>query len=141
MKATTNKMVTFPRIALRVAILAALTVVLTQVAYAGSATWLASPPTGNWNHAANWTPATVPNGPSDTATFATSNTTGVSISANTEVNSIVFNAGASAFSITARPTLTLTVSGAGIANNSGVTQNFVAAVGSAGNIGSIVFSN
>jgi autotransporter-associated beta strand protein len=109
--------------------------------YAGSATWLASPPTGNWNHAANWTPATIPNGPSDTATFASSNATGVSISANTEVNSIVFNAGASAFSITARPTLTLTVSGAGIANNSGVTQNFVAAVGSAGNIGSIVFSN
>src|SRR5919201_3326123 len=141
MKARTNNIITFPRTALRLAILAALTVVLTQVAYAGSATWLASPPTGNWNHAANWTPATVPNGPSDTATFATSNTTSVSLSANTEVNGIAFNAGASGFTIAVAPTLILTVSGAGIVNNSGGAQNFVTVVDSAGNIGSTVFSN
>jgi hypothetical protein len=93
--------------------------------FANSATWKTNPATGDWNHAANWTPPTVPNGPSDTATFAASNTTGVSLSANTEVNGIVFNVGASAFTITVVPTLTLTVSGAGIANNSGITQNFV----------------
>jgi autotransporter-associated beta strand protein len=98
---------------------------ITSRSFAGSATWKTSPPTSDWNHAANWTPPTIPNGPSDTATFAASNTTGVSLSANTEVNGIVFNAGASAFTITVVPTLTLTVSGAGIANNSGVTQNFV----------------
>ena len=93
--------------------------------FANSATWKTNPATGDWNHAANWTPPTIPNGPSDTATFAASNTTGVSLSANTEVNGIVFNVGASAFTITVVPTLTLTVSGAGIANNSGITQNFV----------------
>ena len=93
--------------------------------FANSATWKMSPATGNWNHAANWVPSTIPNGPSDTATFASSNTTGIFLSANTEVNSIVFNTGASAFTITAKPSFTLTISGVGITNNSGTTQNFV----------------
>ena len=48
--------------------------------FAGSATWKMNPATGDWNHAANWTPPTIPNGPSDTATFASSNTRRVSIS-------------------------------------------------------------
>src|SRR6266513_4175525 len=93
--------------------------------YADSATWKSSPATGDWNTAANWTPMTVPNGPSDTATFATSNRTAVSLSAYTEVNGIVFNAGASAFTITASPSFSLTISGVGITNNSGIVQNFV----------------
>jgi len=109
--------------------------------FAGSATWKASPATGNWNHAANWTPATIPNGPSDTAFFATSNKTAVHLSANTEVDGIVFNSGASAFTITVSPTLTLTISGVGITNNSGIMQNFVAAVDGAGNQGTIQFLN
>src|SRR5262245_57545076 len=67
--------------------------------FAGSATWKAAPATGDWNTAANWTPATVPNSPTDTATFATSNIMGVSLSAQIQLNSIVFNAGASAFTI------------------------------------------
>src|SRR5712691_6158386 len=74
-----------------------------QPSHAGSATWLASPSTGDWNTAANWTAGGPPDGPADTATFATSNITGVSLSvpnATTEVNGIVFNAGASAFTIT-----------------------------------------
>jgi autotransporter-associated beta strand protein len=105
----------------------------------GSATWKASPATGDWNTANNWTPRTVPNGPSDTATFASSNTTGVSVSLNTEVNGIVFNA---AFTITASPTFVLTISGVGITNNSGITQNFVTAVdGGANTVGQIVFAN
>jgi hypothetical protein len=113
-----------------------------SIGFAGSATWLASPPTGNWNHAANWSPATVPDGPSDTATFATSNKTGVSIPAKgTQVNGIVFNSGASAFTIiTASPTFFLTISGVGITNNSGITQNFVTAVDGAGQ-GLIQFTN
>src|SRR5436190_22387282 len=93
--------------------------------FANSATWKTNPATGDWNHVANWIPRTIPNGPSDTATFAISNTTNVFLSANTEVNGIVFNPAASAFTVTVDPTLTLTVSGVGIANNSGVTQNFV----------------
>jgi hypothetical protein len=33
------------------------------VAFAGSATWDLNPATNNWNAAVNWTPDTVPNGP------------------------------------------------------------------------------
>jgi autotransporter-associated beta strand protein len=114
----------------------------TSSTFADSANWKMRPATGDWNHAANWTPPTIPNGPLDTATFASSNTTGVSISANTEVNGIMFNAGASAFTITAGPTLTLTVSGAGITNNSGIAQEFVAATDINGTQhGTIQFTN
>ena len=76
-------------------------------------------------------PNTVPDSPDDTATFEFSNKTGVSLSASTTVNGIVFNAGASAFTITARPTegFTLIIDGVGITNNSGIAQNFVVGAG------------
>jgi len=110
--------------------------------YAGSATWLASPATGDWNTAGNWTAGGPPNGSTDTATFESSNIIGVSLSLNTEVNGIVFNAGASAFTITASPMFVLTISGVGITNNSGITQNFVIAVDSdTGTVGQIIFAN
>ncbi len=109
--------------------------------FAGSATWKTSPSSGDWNTARNWNPNTVPNGSADTATFKLSNTTNVSISLNTEVNGIVFNPGASAFTITAGPTLTLTVSGAGVANNSGIAQNFVTTADITGKRGTIQFRN
>src|SRR5207253_1033113 len=79
-----------------------------QSSLAGSATWKTTPATGDWNTAANWTAGGPPNGSADTATFASSNITGVSLSAATEVNGLVFNAGASAFTITASTTFTLT---------------------------------
>jgi len=109
--------------------------------YADSATWRMNPVNGDWNMAANWTPSTVPNGPGDTATFAFSNTTNVSVSAAIQVGGIVFNAGASAFTITATPTLTLTISGAGITNNSGITQRFVVNPDESGYLGGIMFTN
>ena len=113
-----------------------------QSSDAGSATWLTSPPTRNWNHAANWTLATIPNGPSDTATFATSNKTDVFLSAETQVNAIVFRPDASAFTITAPLSFTtpLRIIGGGMTNNSGLTQNFVTPV-HASDIGDIQFSN
>src|SRR5580765_7829905 len=92
--------------------------------FAGSATWSATPVDSNWYNPANWTPQTVPNGPDDVATFATSNITEVTFH-NTggysiEVNAIVFDPGASPFSI--NPTgRSITVSGAGVINNSGIT--------------------
>ena len=94
--------------------------------FAGSATWRANPSSGDWNTAANWTPMTVPNGPDDTATFATSNQTHVSISAVTEVNGIVFNSGASSFTILPEdlPSADLEIVGTGIVNNSGIVQKF-----------------
>ncbi len=72
----------------------------TQVTHAGSATWNLSPASGDWNTAANWMPPTIPNGPADVATFSLSNQTSVSISDVTEVSSVVFDANASAFTIT-----------------------------------------
>jgi autotransporter-associated beta strand protein len=110
-------------------------------AVADSATWKTSPATGNWNHAANWTPGTIPNGPLDTATFASSNKTNVFLSADTEVNGIAFNSGASAFTITARPSFTLTISGVGITNDSGITQNFITDIDLSLRQGVIRFTN
>ena len=82
--------------------------------------------------ATDWTPATVPNGPNDTATFRVSNTTDVIVEASNlfEVNGIVFDAGAGGFTITVFSDNFLngflTIGGTGITNNSGVIQNFVA---------------
>src|SRR6266705_458170 len=97
---------------------------------AGSATWQLNPISGDWNTAANWTPMTVPNGtfpfgPFDIATFAQSNITAVSLSDETNADSIVFNPNASAFTISTESQL-LRLEGAGILNNSGITQNIVA---------------
>jgi autotransporter-associated beta strand protein len=113
---------------------------LSVIARAGSAQWDLNPGSGDWNTATNWTPMTVPNS-FDIATFDLSETTAVSLSADTEVDSIVFNSGASAYTITASPGLTLTISGTGITNSSGTTQNFVTAVNEAGGLGAIVFTN
>jgi len=93
--------------------------------YADSAIWNANPIDSDWSNPANWTPATVPNGPSDTATFASSGVTDVSISALVQLDGIVFDVGADAFTISNTPIVVLTISGAGITNNSGVLQNFV----------------
>jgi autotransporter-associated beta strand protein len=98
--------------------------ILSATCLAGSATWNLNPGTGNWNTATNWTPNTIPNAPTDIATFAVSNTTNVSISTDTAVDSIIFSPGASAYTITVPNPPTLTFSGSGVVNNSGVTQNF-----------------
>jgi autotransporter-associated beta strand protein len=102
-----------------------LSVILAIDARAGSATWNLNPTTGAWSNAANWTPATVPDGPSDTATFGVSNTTAISAS-DQEVKGIVFDPGASAFTITCENGADFIISGTGVTNNSGVVQNFAA---------------
>ena len=120
----------------------AISVLVPIVAHAGSATWDLNPGSGTWNTAANWTPMIVPNGPADIATFALSNTTNVSISANTEVNAITFTpAATNPYTITASATWTLRITGTGITNNSGRTQHFITPVGANGEFGLIVFSN
>src|SRR5262249_50236031 len=96
--------------------------------HAGSASWILNPGSNDWNTAANWTPATVPNGPSDTATFGASNTTDVSCSAGTEISALNFNADASAFTFTPTPSVLLNISGTGITNNSTAIQTFVTTV-------------
>src|ERR1041384_2927389 len=85
-------------------------------AHAGSAIWNLNPVSGDWNTATNWTPATVPNGASDIATFAISSKTSVALSDNTLVNGIVFDPGASAFTITVPLDSYLEFDGVGITN-------------------------
>ena len=107
-------------------------ILTTQLARAGSATWNANPTSNDWNTAGNWTPNTVPNGPADVARFAGSSMTSLKFSAEmTEVAEIVFTPEASSFNITAdfelaQTNVTLTISGRGLINNSGVTQTLVA---------------
>lgn len=97
----------------------------TDRAFAGSVTWSAFPVNGNWNSGLNWSPMTVPNGPSGTAIFDSSSISDLSISADIEVNGIVFTplARPSHYTIIAGPILTLTISGVGITNNSGVARS------------------
>jgi autotransporter-associated beta strand protein len=96
-----------------------------QSSPAGSATWALNPNGGSWdvNNPSNWVPNTVPNGPDDIATFDVSNITAISAN-DIDVNSIVFNPGASAYTITGFSFEGLAVTGAGVLNDSGTTQNF-----------------
>lgn len=111
---------------------------------AGSATWKTTAVSGNWNSTSNWTPTTIPNGPLDVASFGTSNRTAIAFAADTEVNALMFNAGASAYTITAGGTganFTFTISGAGIANNSTALQNFFSGTDENSNPAHIIFTN
>ena len=99
--------------------------IVVHPAEAGSATWLSVPADNEWNNAANWTPGGPPNGPSDTATFSFSTATDVSISRGTEVCGITFDPAASSFTITLDYPFMFSVTGAGITNNSNVTQTFI----------------
>ena len=108
------------------ALLPMLLLILTdQPAKAGNATWNLNPISGDWNTAANWTPATVPHGRSGTATFRASNNPAISLSETLSIGQILFRPGATAFSITPEAGFTLTVNGAGVTNNSGSEQTFV----------------
>src|SRR6476659_6991603 len=99
-----------------------------QSSLAGSATWKANPTSGDWNTAANWTPATVPNGESDSASFAVSSKTAISLSAAVEANTIAFETSANSFTVTA-PSQILSLSGVGVINNSAVMQNLATGSG------------
>lgn len=96
------------------------------LALAGSATWPSNPATGDWNTAANWNPATVPNGLSDVATFGVSSQTQVNVSSSITLNAIVFQPNASPFSITTTSQFaSILINGAGVTNNAAIVQNFV----------------
>ncbi len=102
-------------------------IIASKNARAGSGTWLSNPVSGDWNTAANWSSNSVPNSSGDTATFGASSAADVSISSSVRVNEVEFGTGASSFTITSLPNQALTSDGSGIVNNSGRTQNFVAA--------------
>ena len=105
----------------------------TSSSFAGSATWKASAANAEWFTANNWVQGTIPNSPGDTATFGSSNRTSIDIAFSVEVNGIVFNPGASAFTIASNPAGVpeITISGVGITNNSGIVQHFVVNRGAA----------
>ncbi|MBA3963438.1 MAG: hypothetical protein H0X40_16260 [Chthoniobacterales bacterium] len=108
----------FIRLSFRVAILAFGLLLIPNGARAGSATWKQVPATGEWTSANNWTPATVPNGDTDVATFSSSNIVAITVAAAVEVSDIDFAVGASAYSVTPLPGVSLTLSGGGITNES-----------------------
>jgi len=60
------------------AIVALLLVSAQSTTFAANATWDLNPADGFWNNSSNWS-AAFPNGSSDVATFAASNTTSVEI--------------------------------------------------------------
>ena len=107
---------------------------------AGSARWSSSPVSSDWNTAANWIPATIPNTQADTATFGTSNVTSLTVGewsdgsgqTDTMVHGIAFAAGADSYTITVTPVpgaypSILEIFIGGIRNSSGLMQNLVAA--------------
>ncbi|MGH7984031.1 MAG: autotransporter-associated beta strand repeat-containing protein [Candidatus Udaeobacter sp.] len=108
------------------AIVLTLSLTALNSAYAGSATWNTDPISNDWNTADNWTPATVPNGQEDIATFGVSNTTELQISSTVLLAGAEFTPGASAYQITIDPGIGLTFEGSqGVINNSGQMQTFV----------------
>jgi hypothetical protein len=90
-------------------------------ASAQAQTWLASPGSGDWNTAANWNPAIVPNAQTANVVFGTSNTNSVSLSSGVAIGAITFN-GTTAYTVDLNGQL-MVVAGAGITNSSGVTQH------------------
>jgi len=108
--------------------------------FAVDAVWLLDPDTNNWNSGFNWsTSPSAPVNPGDTATFNTSTQTSPTLSGNATVESITFNPGASAFSISTNG-FALTIQGAGIVNNSGTTQTIFNS-STEGGSGSTFFTN
>ena len=94
-------------------------------AMAADATWSSGATSGDWDTAANWLPAAVPGSAGDTASFAGSAITAISLGTATELGRITFEAGADAYTISRSERHSLILSGAGVINNSAVMQRFV----------------
>src|SRR5450631_3050774 len=90
-----------------------------------------SPQYDDWANSTNWTPGPFPNATTDSAAFGSSANTRVGFSQDVTVGSVAFNAGASSYNFllsgdtTVNPTgHTVTISGSGVSDSSGVTQIF-----------------
>lgn len=115
------------RLAISIAV-AHLSLAVQPPSFAGSAIWSSNPVNNEWTNAQNWMPNTVPNGIADTANFATSRMTELTVTGLIEVASLNFESGADAYTISTRPAATLGtvlfVTGSGIINDSGQVQRF-----------------
>src|SRR5215472_14654764 len=102
-------------------------------AQAQDATWLLNPGSGSFNTASNWNPAVVP---TNTAFFGASNTTSISFQpfTTTSIGTLQFNPDAPAYIFATPPNLftSISVTGAGIVNNSSNAPTFI--VGNQANI-------
>jgi len=102
-------------------------------AQAQDATWLLNPGSGSFNTASNWNPAVVP---TNTAFFGASNTTSILFDPfiTTSIGTLQFNPGAPAYTFATSSPLTTSISitGAGIVNNSSNAPTFI--VGNQANI-------
>ncbi len=98
-----------------------------------NSTWNTQAASGDWDTAANWSPAEIP---SDTACFAASNQTAITFSAPdvVSVNTIEFAEDAPAYTFTFGPSTVpaLTIAGQGISNGSKKQQSFIVAATSSG---------
>ena len=107
------------------------------------AIWLLNPASADWNTGTNWSPAAVPDG---TANFGASNTTTLTIAANTSIGALAFAAGAPAytFRISGPPnpsSPTFDIVGAGILNSSAAVPRFTIGGGSSLTAGTLQFHN
>jgi autotransporter-associated beta strand protein len=116
---------------------AAVALLAATSAHSQDATWLPAPATGIFNTATNWNPAVVP---TNTAIFGASNTTSITFQpfAVTSIGTLQFNPDAPAYSFTTFvPFFTpITITGAGIVNNSSNAPTFIV-----GNQASLLFLN
>jgi len=109
--------------------------------FAGSATWNLNPTSSDWNTAANWTPATIPNSPADVASFGTSTIKGLTLSSAITIASSVYEPSADGFTISSAGLTSLTFAGDGIVNSSATSQSFVVDIDETNAGGLISFTN
>lgn len=102
------------------------TTLLGFIPLTGSAqTWGSAPVSYDWNTAADWSPSTVPNGSSATATFGASSVTLLtSNNAYVSLAGMQFNSGAPSYAITINGGF-FAFQGAGVADSSGATQELI----------------
>jgi autotransporter-associated beta strand protein len=104
------------------------------LALGGSATWTGEDPGSPyvWEYETNWRPNTIPEEQDDVATFDVASNTFIFVGAYSggiDPGTIIFNPGASQYTFKMEYE-GLTLTKAGIINNSGVTQTFETSVGS-----------
>src|SRR5262249_40952565 len=96
----------------------AVAILVPNPAHTQDATWVGA--TSDWNTAINWTPASVP---TNTATFSNTGVTNLTISSNTSINTIEFDAVAPAYSFTVQNGATFTIN-SGTSNSSSFFPSF-----------------
>jgi autotransporter-associated beta strand protein len=104
----------------------------------GSATWDQTPASSDWDLATNWTPNTIPDAPTDVATFDASNQTMVTVSKTTHIGEIVFASDAPSYTLAVSARKVFDIAG-GIDNESGTTQTISVQVGPGGIAGGLLY--